>query len=374
MNKTTAAISTVLLMLGSSTAFAQAKVAVAHFAPFADTIDGTAVNISVDGTPVEALQGVKFKQFTGYIDLPAGMHTIDVIPVGATEPAITGDFDLTDGVSYTVYAAGNVIKQPLELRALVDDTTAPAAGNLNIRVVHAAPFAADLAATEVSIRTADGTVVNNLVGVPYNGNSGFFQVPAGTYDLKVASNDGSVNLIDPLPAALPAGADVTVYAIGDGMNQPLGIIAFPVGELETRTPVNNSTNGTWEIIEGSGTGFIFQPIPAQNRATGSWYTYDAEGNPLFFTFDSCMAMDDGMGNVTCSQPGGFDGEMTTTDLYLNTDGGPSEDDVVMTTKVGEIDFEFDGCLFGMATVRLDGEMAEMYTAANLTAAFCDDEL
>jgi hypothetical protein len=66
--------------------------------------------------------------------------------------------------------------------------------------------------------------------------------------------------------------------------------------------------------------------------------------------------------------------MTTTDLYLSTGGGPSEDDTVITTKVGEIDFEFDGCLFGMATVRLDGEMAEMYTAANLTAAFCGDEL
>jgi hypothetical protein len=373
MNRTTAAMSTVLLMLGSTSAFAQAKVAVAHFAPFADTIDGTAVNISVNGTPVEALQGVKFKDFTDYIDFAEGTYTIDVIPVGATEPAITGEFALTDGMSYTVYAAGDVINQPLVLNALVDDTTTPAEGNLNIRVIHAAPFAADLAATEVSIRMADGTVVNNLVGVPYGGNSQFFEVSAGTYDLKVASNNGSVNYIDPAPAALPAGANVTVYAVGDVVNQDLGIIAFPVGELATRMPVDNSTNGTWEIIEGSGTGFIFQPIPSQNRATGSWYTYDAEGGPIFFTFDSCMAMDD-MGTVTCSQPGGFADMMTTTDLYLNTGGGSSEEDTVVTTKVGEIDFEFDGCLFAEATVRLDGEMPEMYTAANLTAAFCDDEL
>ena len=372
MNKTTAVISTVLLMLGSTSAFAQAKVAVAHFAPFADTIEGTAVNISVNGTPVETLQGVVFKQFTDYIDFAEGEYTIDVIPVGATDPAISGTFNLTDGVSYTVYAAGDGAKQMLELRALVDDVTAPADGNLNIRVVHAAPFAASLKATEVSIRLADGTLVNGLTGVPYNVDSGFFEIPAGTYDLKVASNDGSVNYIDPLPAALPAGANVTVYAVGDAMNQPLGIIAFPVGELETRTPVNSSTNGTWEIIEGSGTGFIFQPIPKQNRATGSWYTYDADGNPIFFTFDSCQLMDDGMGNSSCSNPGGFDGMMATTDLYLSTGGGPSEDDVVMTGKVGEIDFEFDGCLFGMATVRLDGEMAEMYTAANLTAAFCNE--
>lgn len=372
MNKSTAAISMVLLMLGSTSAFAQAKVAVAHFAPFADTLMGTAVNISINGTPVDALQGVEFKQFTPYLDLPEGDYLIEVFPVGSETAAITGDFSLTDGVSYTVYAAGDGTKQILELRALVDDVAAPADGNLNIRVVHAAPFAASLAATEVSIRTASGDVVNNLVGVPYNGNSGFFEVPAGTYDLKVASNDGSVNYIDPLPAALPAGANVTIYAVGDGMNQALGIVAFPVGELPLRDPVDNSTNGTWEIVQGSGTGFIFQPIPSQNRATGSWYTYDAEGNPIFFTFDSCQLMDDGMGNASCSNPGGFDGMMATTDLYLNTGGGPSEDNVVMTAKVGEIDFEFVGCLFGMATVRLDGETAQIFDAANLTASFCSD--
>lgn len=372
MRKVTAAVSATLLMSLSSSAFAAAQVAVAHFAPFADTIDDTAVNISINGAPVDALQGVKYKDFTGYLELDAGMYLIEVFPVGATEPAMAADFELTDGMSYTVYAVGNGSTQDLELRALVDDTTDPMTGNLNIRVVHAAPFATDLAATEVSIRTADGMVVNNLVGVPYNVDSGFFEIPAGTYDLKVASNDGSVNYIDPLPADLPAGADVTVYAIGDGMNQPLGIIAFPVGELPTRTPVDNSTNGTWEIIEGSGTGFIFQPIPAQNRATGTWYTYDADGNPTFLSFDSCLEQANEMGEFECSTPGAFDGETATTSLYLSTGGGPSEDDVVTTEKVGEIDFEFMGCLDGMATVRLDGEEAAVYTAANLTAAFCNE--
>jgi hypothetical protein len=370
--KIAAFFSTALLMVISSSAFAQAKVAVAHFAPFADTLEGTAVNISIDGTPVEALQGVKFKDFTDYLDLPAGMHTIEIFPVGSDDAAISGDVMLDDGAKYTAAAVGNVLTQPLGLIVLEDDIAAPAEGNLNLRVAHLAPFAADLDDTQVSIRTAAGDVVNNLVGVPYGVNSGFFEVPAGEYDLKVASNDGSVNLIDPLPATLPAGADVTLYAIGDGINQPLGIIAFPVGELETRTPVDNSTNGTWEIIEGSGTGFVFQPIPAQNRATGTWYTYDADGNPFFLTFDSCMLMDDDMGEPVCTNPGGFDGMMTSTDLYLSTGGGNSEDDVVVTEKIGEIDFEFDGCLDAMATVRLDGEMAEMYTAANLTAAFCSE--
>jgi hypothetical protein len=357
----------------SSSAFAAARVAVAHFAPFADTIEGTAVNISINGTPNAALQGVVYKNFTEYLELDAGMYLIEVFPVGATEPAMAADFELTDGMSYTVWASGNGSTQDLVLRALVDDTTAPMTGMLNLRVVHAAPFAMNLAATEVSIRTADGMVVNNLVGVPYAVDSGFFPITAGEYDLKVASNDGNVNYIDALPAELPAGADVTIYAIGDGINQPLGLIAFPVGELPTRTPVDNSTNGTWEIIEGSGTGFIFQPIPKQNRATGTWYTYDLEENPIFFTFDSCLEQTNDMDEFECSTPGAFDGEMATTSLYLSTGGGPSEDDMVETVKVGEIDFEFPiGCLDAIATVRLTGEPAVVYTGANLTAAFCND--
>lgn len=372
MYKITATISAAALLLLSNSAFGAARVNVAHFAPFADTIDGTAVDIAVNGEV--ALPNVKFKDFTAApVELDAGTYVIDVIPVGATEPAISQEFTLADNTDYFLYAVGNNITQDLELRALDDTTTAPDTGNLNIRVVHAAPFAMDLAATEVSIRTAGGSLVNGLTGVPYNVDSGFFQIPEGNYDLKVASNDGSVNYIDPLPADLPAGADVTVFAVGDGINQPLGIIAFPVGELATRTPVDNRSNGMWEILEGSGTGFIFQPMPSQNRVVGTWYTYDMEGNPIFFNFDSCLEQGMDMGMLTCSTPGAFDGKTATTSLYASAGGGPSEDDVVTVTKVGEIDFEILGCNDAMATVRIEGADPAMYTARQLTRPFpCTD--
>lgn len=370
MKKLHTTLAAASLMVLSQPAFSAAGVAVGHFAPFADTIDGTAVNIAVNGAV--ALENVKFKDFTDYLPFEPGTYTIDIIPVGATDPAITGEFTLEDEVNYTVYAVGNGITQDLELWALVDTSTAPMDDNLNVRVVHAAPFAMDLDATQVSIRTAGGDLVNGLTGVPYGVDSGFFEIPADTYDLKVASNDGTVNYIDPLPAALPAGADVTIFAIGDGINQPLGIIAFPVGELETRTPVDNRYNGMWMIQEGTGTGYIFQPMPSQNRVVGAWYTYDMEGNPTFLTFDSCDTVVDDMGE-TCLTPGGFDGKMATTALYASNGGGPSEDDMVETVKVGEIDFEIMNCLEATATVRLDGSEPMTYNASQLTSPFpCSD--
>ena len=370
MIRTVTTATATMLMLASQPLFADARVAVAHFAPFADTLDGTAVNGLVNGDTF--LEGVEFGDFSAeYTSLPAGTYPVDLGPGGATDPALTGEFTLEDDMSYTLYAQGNGVTQDLELQALVDNVDMPMDGNLNLRIVHAAPFAADLAATEVSIRTAGGDVVNGLVGVPYDADSGFFQLPAGTYDLKVASNDGSVNYIDILPAELPAGADVTVFAVGDGINQPLGIIAFPVGELPTRAPVDNRSNGMWQILEGSGTGFVFQPMPSQNRAVGSWYTYDEDGNTVFLTFDSCQ---NEPGAEGCAVPGGFDGVMTTTALYSHFGGGPNEGDMVETQQVGEIDFEIMGCNDAMATVRLDGAEPAMYTAKQLTRPFpCSDD-
>jgi hypothetical protein len=373
MSKLTTALIAAGLMICAQPVFAAAQVSVAHFAPFAEDIEDTAVDISVNGTV--ALTDVKYKDFTEYLDFEPGDYTIEIYIAGlaeASDPIIAGEFTLEDGVSYTLFATGDVLNQTPALLALVDTVDAPDAGNLNIRVVHAAPFASDPDATEVSIRTAGGDVVNGLVGVPYGVDSGFFQVPAGNYDLKVASNDGSVNYIDPLPADLPAGADVTIFAVGDGINQPLGIIAFPVGELPTRIPVDNRSNGMWEIIEGSGTGFVFQPMPSQNRAVGTWYTYDMDGNPTFLTFDSCQ---NEPGAEGCAMPGGFDGMSAVTALYTSSGGGPNEEDVVETTRVGEIEFEILGCNDATATVTLDGQDPVMYTASQLTRPFpCTDEM
>jgi hypothetical protein len=357
----------------SSSAFAQARLAVLHLAPFAENIDDTAVNISANGMTL--FENVKFKDFVDYTELPAGEYMVDITPVGASDPAISATFMLEDGNDYSAYAIGNGSTQDLQLVAQLDTGNTPmTSGNVAVRVIHTAPFAADSAATEVSIRTAGGDVVNGLVGVPYEGSSGFFEVPAGEYDLKVASNDGSVNLIDPLPAALPAGAGVTLYAIGDGINQPLGILAFPVGELATRTPVDNRSNGAWEVQEGSGTGFVLQPMPSQNRLVGMWYTYDVGGNPTFLTFDSCLSDTNDAGEFECSTPGGFDGVTATTSLYSSMGGGNSEDDMVVTTKVGEIDFEIMGCEDAMTTVRLDGAEPAVYSARQLTRPFpCEDD-
>ena len=356
MKRQTQWLAAALVACTSSVVLADARVTVGHFAPFAEALDATSVSVVINGET--ALEDVKFKDFTGYIDLPAGDYTIDIVPTGSSEPAITGDFTLEDMQDYTVFATGDGALQDLQLIALADDNSAPAAGNVKIRVVHAAPFADTLEGTEVSIRTAGGEVVGGLQGVPFGIASGYLELPADTYDLKVASNDGTVNFIDPLPVALSDGTIATLFAVGNGTLQPLGIIAVPVGELPLRAPVNESAYGMFTIYDDMGEllpglGFNFVPLAGQNRVVGAWLTY-SEGEPTFFTFDS--------------EGGGFDGETAATKLYSSTADGESFE----VTEVGSIIFGLESCNIIMAEVTIGEGEPEMFEGRRITpSAACN---
>lgn len=347
-------------------AFADARVSVAHFAPFATDIEDTSVSVFLNGE--EALPNVKFKDFTGYITLAAGEYVVDIIPTGSETIAITETFILEDGKDYTVYASGNGTLQPLKLFALEDDNTPPAMGNVKVRVVHSAPFGATLEATEVSIRTAGGDLVAGLQGVAYGVASGYLELPEGIYDLKIASNNGQTNYIDPLPVELSSGAIATLFAVGDIINQDLAIIATPLTELPLRAVVDDSTSGSYMLDGFDGQGFWLTPIPAQNRLVGSWYTYNTDGSPVWFTFDSCNGLVDG----ECPTPGEFDGMDATTTLYQST-GATEGGGMQMTVPVGTIDFNVIECSLVKTTVTI-GESVSFFDGIRITpSASCPPE-
>ncbi len=323
----------------SGQASAQVRAVVGHFAPFADSTDGTSVTINVNGAT--ALENVVFGNFTDYLDLgAAGSFTVDIIPTGGTDPAITLTADLTDG-DYTLLAIGDGAKQALELLALSDDNTAPAAGNIKLRVVHAAPFADTLEGTNVSIRTAGGDVIGGLNPVPFKASSGYLELPADTYDVKVASPDGSANFIDPLPVPLAEGAIVTVVAVGDGANQPLGIYALPVGQLPTRVPVDVTAAGTFYDPATDGQGGQLFALPGQNRLIGFIYAFNADGSQSWYQIDTGPAGFDGVeGDFTIYQAeGGAFGAMTPAATITEVGTGSlifsSCDNVAITGMFGD---------------------------------------
>jgi hypothetical protein len=277
------------LLLGAAAlapAHAQVRVQVGHFAPFASTLDGTSVTVRVNGAA--AIQNFRFGDVTnGYVDLgPAGNYLVEVLPTGSSTVAISAQLNGLAAGNYTVLAIGNGTLQPLSLLALPDDITPPPAGQVKVRVVHAAPFGATDAATSVSIRTDGGDIVGGLASVPFRGASPFLALPAGSYDLKVATPDGGTNLIDLAPVNLAAGTIITVAAVGDGGNQPLGFVGLPGGRLPTETVVGVRGGGHWFDPASAGQGLSLYTVPSQNRIVGGWYAYGAGGAQRWFTLES----------------------------------------------------------------------------------------
>jgi len=137
------------------------------------------------------------------------------------------------------------MNQPLDLLLLLDDNSPPAPGNAKVRIVHAAPFAADAvisaitpASTAVDVLTEDGDVV--LANVAFGDISNYLSLEPGTYDLKItAPGDPDTTLIDLAPFTLKAGDVVTVYAVGvgEGGNQPLGALLVSGQTLQIFLPI-----------------------------------------------------------------------------------------------------------------------------------------
>ncbi len=195
---------------------------IAHLAPFASGAD-TAVNIVVNG--IEVLSDVRYGDSTGYLALPGGTAEIEIIPVGAVDPAIAATVELESDLAYTAIAKGDGVNQPLALALLVDDLTPPPAGQFRIRLGHVAPFADGPASAEV--RLADGTLIQ---AVDYADFSNGLELPAGAYDLRITAPGGEPVLIDPIAIDLSEGQILSAFATGDGANQRLGAFALPAGE------------------------------------------------------------------------------------------------------------------------------------------------
>ena len=109
-------------LFAASTVMADARVRVVHAASFSDSLEGTAVTVTVNGDNL--LEDFRFGEFTDYVELPAGSYDLAVFPAGAADPAMSASVDLEDDTDYTVLATGNGTTQELALWPLVDDPAA----------------------------------------------------------------------------------------------------------------------------------------------------------------------------------------------------------------------------------------------------------
>ncbi len=357
------------------------RVNVAHLAPFADTLEGTSVSIDVNET--EVLTGVNYRQASGYLTLSddgsaPGSTLLEVFaPPGSEAAAIEATVDLEAETDYTVAAIGDGINQPLSLLPLIDNNSDPATGNAKVRVVHAAPFASELADTAVSVRTDGGDLVNGLTGVEFGVASDYFELPAGNYDLNIATPDGSTRLIDLAPITLNSGDIVTLFAIGEGVNQPLGIYAtFGDGSSadialeQPFTTLNQGLNGSWFNQATDGQGMFIEVFPELGTMFVAWFTYDT----TFPDGDETAVVGDSNHRWYTAQ-GEYDGTSAELTLFLSTGGIFDQDNVVTTEPAGTFSIDFDDCRQASVSYSIDGSGLTgdipLTRISGSTIAFCE---
>lgn len=95
-----------------------AKIRIAHLAPFADTLAGTQVNICTDAG-IAVISDVPYKAFTDpYLELPAGDYDLKVVPAADGCGAAALDLpavSLAAGSVADVFAIGDITNQPLQI-------------------------------------------------------------------------------------------------------------------------------------------------------------------------------------------------------------------------------------------------------------------
>ncbi len=204
-----------------------ARVKVAHFAPFASTIESTAVTVKLDGSDI--ITGFVYPQMTGYLNLPGGSYNVSIYPEGvaaSATPAISGTITISEGMDYTAAAIGDGTNQSLGLKLFTDDTPPAAAGKGKIRAAHLAPFAPIIADTAVELCAAEGSAP--LIPDFRYEESETLELDEGIYTTVFIGSGNCSVVVLPIPPFVVANETPGfVYALGGANGLPLTVVATP---------------------------------------------------------------------------------------------------------------------------------------------------
>lgn len=194
-----------------------ANLRVVHASP-----DAPAVDVLVD--EATALTNVPYRAASAYLTVSPGDRRLRVRATGTTTTVIDATANLENRANYTVIATGLLAGiQPL---IAVDTLSNPAAGNVKIRVIHAAPAAGNVDVYATTEAADINTATPVLTNVPFRGVSGYLEVPAGTYRLRVTPAGTKTVAID-ATVAFTAGQLRTVVATdAPGGGAPLGAVVL----------------------------------------------------------------------------------------------------------------------------------------------------
>lgn len=195
---------------------ARARIRVVHASPDAPEVD-VLVN---DGV---VLADVPFKVGSDYLTVLSDTYNVKVNAAGTAMSVIDADLKIAAATDYTV-AAVNFLNQ-IEPLVLVDNNALPASGNAKLRLVHAAP-SAQRVDVYITAPAADISMMEpSFEDFAFKNNSGYLEVPAGSYQVRVTLPDTKTVAIDTGAVALMDGQVRTAFALDPaGASDSFGVL------------------------------------------------------------------------------------------------------------------------------------------------------
>jgi len=277
---------------GAAPAAGQVKVRVVHGAPAVPAVDifVTAPDAALPSAPT--IDNLAFAQQapasgSAALAVPAGSYRIRAVVDGQTAIAFdSGAINLAAGADIVVVAVPDAGPSLSPIQLLVAAKGADAAfvrdGRAALRVGH---FSPNVPGVDVFLKapgaanSADNRVLQN---VTFPQDSGFLEVPAGTYDASVALTGSLAGVLNLNGATLTRGTSTSVFAIGllnASGAQELRLAAYaddraPVaGQAKVRVIHLSPDAPAVDVVVLSGTSIAARPV--QNLAFP-----DATATPL----------------------------------------------------------------------------------------------
>jgi len=182
------------------------------------------VNASPDESSLDATingkafaSGVAYGTASAYTSVSSGSPQLIVMPGGSTTALLTQNVTLPSTGDTTIVASD--FSTSLAAVVLIDDNSAPTAGNIKLRILNLAPALGPADVYIVAPGTDLTTVSPNATSLGFEAASVYFSVTAGSYDV-----------VFTLPGQKFPSIDS-------------GVLSFTAGEIRTVAAINSQTAG-----------------------------------------------------------------------------------------------------------------------------------
>ena len=173
--------------------------------------DAGSVNVLVDGTTL--FSNVAFAAPTKYAEASPGSRHLQVQQAGSSTSIIDQTVSLNGGANYTLITA-NFVSNITPL-FLTDDTAAPGAGKIQLRLVNDMPSVGSIDVYVVTPGTLPGTVLPTISNLGLDSVTAYQSLSAGTYEVIVTGVGNVFTYLDTGPITFTAGQNRTIVLMSN---------------------------------------------------------------------------------------------------------------------------------------------------------------